>query len=44
MQEIWANKLLPKALKSFPKSNKLVTLVTGLPFERFSHRSLAMKK
>ena len=28
MGEIWANKLLPKALKSGPKSNKLPNLVT----------------
>ena len=28
MWEIWANLLLPKALKSFPKSNKLPNLVT----------------
>ena len=29
--EIWANLLLPKALKSCPKSNKLPDLVTLLP-------------
>ena len=28
--EIWANKLLPKALKSCPKSNKSPNLVTLL--------------
>ena len=28
MGEIWANKLLPKALKSCPKSNKSPDLVT----------------
>ena len=28
MWEIWANKLLPKALKSCQKSNKLPDLVT----------------
>ena len=28
MYEIWANKLLPKALKSCPKSNKSPNLVT----------------
>ena len=28
MWEIWANPLLPKALKSGPKSNKLPNLVT----------------
>ena len=28
MWEIWANELLPKALKSFPKSNKSPNLVT----------------
>ena len=31
MQEIWTNSLLPKALKSCPKANKLSNLVT-LPF------------
>ena len=30
MWEIWANYLLPKALKSCPKSNKLTNLVTLL--------------
>ena len=28
MWEIWANSLVPKALKSCPKSNKLPNLVT----------------
>ena len=28
MREIWANELLPKALKSCPKSNKFPNLVT----------------
>ena len=28
MWEIWANYLLPKALKACPKSNKLLNLVT----------------
>ena len=39
--EIWANWLLPKALKSCPKSNKspnMVTLVTTLTLEHFSRR------
>ena len=34
MQEIWANLLLPKALKSCPKSNKLPNLITLLKGER----------
>ena len=32
MWEIWANKLLPKALKSCPKSNKSPNLVTLPPW------------
>ena len=28
MWKIWANLLLPKALKSFPKSNKSLNVVT----------------
>ena len=33
MWEIWANYLLPKALKSCPKLNKLPNLVTLLPMQ-----------
>ena len=36
MREIWTNELLPKALKSCPKSNKSPNLVTLLMFRQCS--------
>ena len=38
MWEIWANYLLPKAIKSCPKSNKSPNLVTLFAAEDKSHR------
>ena len=47
MWEILANQLLPKSLKSCPKSNKspnLVTLATTLPFrETITHTRSLLK-
>ena len=35
MRKIWANQLLPKALKSCPKSNKSPNLITLVERENF---------
>ena len=46
MWEIWSNQLLPKALKSCPKSNKLpnlVTLVGGPQFDTFKFSSFTTR-